>query len=92
MKRVLSRMIVGLLWVIAGLYAIDWTVWRVRVAMGNGMGTVTVGILIETPLKNGREEFDWGGEETVDCSRSLLPHAGAGACWWLAREKTIEEK
>ena len=83
---------VGLLWVIAALYAVDWTVWRARVAMGGGMGTVTVGVLIETPLKNGREEYDWGGEQEVDCSRSLLPHAGSGACWWLARKKTIEEK
>ncbi len=73
------------------LYAGDWGIWRARVAMGSGMGTVTVGILIESPLKNGREEYDWGGEQDVDCSRSLFPHAGEGACWWLAREKTIEE-
>lgn len=83
---------VGLLWMMAILYAADWTVWRVRVAMGGGMGTVVVGVLIESPLKNGREEFDWAGEQEVDCSRSLLPHAGEGACWWLARKKTIEEK
>ncbi len=82
---------VGLLWVIAAALhrRFDWTVWRVRVVMGGGMGTVTVGVLIESPLKNGREEYDWGGEETVDCSRSLLPHAGAGACWWLARKKAM---
>ena len=92
MRRALERAMVALLWAVALLYAGDWAVWRARVAMGGGMGTVTVGVLIETPLKNGREEYDWGGEQTVECSRSVLPHAGAGACWWLARKKTVEEK
>lgn len=92
MKRILGRTLLALIAAFAALYGGDWAVWRARVAMGGGMGTVEVGILIETPLKNGREEYDWGGEQTVDCSRSLFPQAGEGACWWLTRKKTLEEK
>jgi len=88
----LGRTVVWLLGALAALYAGDWAVWRARVAAGGGMGTVEVSVLVESPLKNGREEYDWGGEQTVDCSRSLFPHAGEGACWWLARKKTIEER
>jgi len=91
-RKMLGRIIVWLVGGIIAFYAADWAVWRTRVAMGGGMDTVEVGVLIESPLKNGREQYDWGGEQTVDCSRSLFPHAGEGACWWLARKKTIEEK
>jgi hypothetical protein len=61
-------------------------------AMGSGMGTATVGVMIETPLKGNKEEYDWAGTQTVDCSRSLFPQDGDGACWWLVRKGTIEEQ
>jgi len=35
---------------------------------------------------------DWAGTATVDCSRSLFPQAGSGACWWLRRNKVIYER
>jgi len=92
MKRMLGTVVVGLMGALAVLYVSDWAVWRARVAMGGGMGTVEVGVMIETPLKGNKEEYDWGGTETVDCSRSIFPQAGSGACWWLARKKTLEEK
>lgn len=74
------------------LYAGDWSLWRIRVERGSGMGTVSVGVMIGTPLKGDKEEYDWAGIQPVDCSRSLFPHAADYACWWLARQKTIEEK
>ncbi len=92
MKRMLGRAVVGLMGALAMLYVSDWAVWRARMAMGGGMGTVEVGVLIETPLKGEKEEYDWAGDQTVDCSRSIFPQAGSGACWWLARKKTLEEK
>ena len=92
MKRVLGRTLVALLGAMAAFYAGDWAVWRARLSMGGGMGTVSVGVMIETPLKGEKEEYDWAGVQMVDCSRSIFPHAGDGACWWLARQGTIEEK
>lgn len=92
MKRIVGRALVGLLIASMVLYAGDLCLWRIRVAGGSGMGMVNVGVMIGTPLKNGREEYDWAGIQPVDCSRSLFPHAADYACWWLARQKTIEEK
>jgi hypothetical protein len=91
-KRILGRTLVGLFAALATLYAGDWAVWRTRVASGGGMGTVNVGTLIETPLKGNKTEYDWGGYADVDCSKSLFPQSGSGACWWLERHKIIYEK
>jgi hypothetical protein len=91
-KRILGRTVIGLIGALAVLYVGDWSVWRTRVAMGGGMGTVTVGTLIVTPLKGNKEEYDWGGNQDVTCSQSLFPQAGSGACWWLNRHKVVYEK
>ena len=88
----LGRTLAGLLIAALGLYAGDWCVWKIRVARGGGMGAVSVGVMIGTPLKGDKEEYDWAGIQPVDCSRSLFPHGADYACWWLARQKTIEEK
>jgi hypothetical protein len=91
-KRILGRTLIWVIGALAVLYAGDWAVWRVRVARGGGMGTVSVGTLIETPLKGNKVEYDWGGTADVDCSKSLFPQAGSGACWWLRRHNVIYEK
>ena len=74
----------------AGLlaYPLDWTLWKIRMATGNGMGSVTVTSLTAATLKG--NHFEVYSQETapVACSRSLLPEAGAGACWWLRRHPT----
>ncbi|HEY4381024.1 MAG TPA: hypothetical protein VGN01_11815 [Acidobacteriaceae bacterium] len=92
MKRILGLTVVGLLGALAVLYVGDWAVWRVRVAKGNGMGTVTVNRVLVTPLKGNKEEYDFDGSADVDCSRSLFPQAGSGACWWLARHSAVYER
>ena len=92
MKRLLARAVVGLLGALAVLYVGDWTVWRARVAIGGGMGTVSVGDVIVTPLKGNKEEYDWGGTTAVDCSKSIFPQAGGGACWWLRRHPVVYDR
>lgn len=92
LSRILGKVAIGLLAALTFLYVCDWAVWRVRAALGGGMGTVSVGTMVETPLKGNKEEYDWGGTELVDCSRSLFPQAGSGACWWLQRHSVIYEK
>ncbi|MDP9052346.1 MAG: hypothetical protein M3O31_16735, partial [Acidobacteriota bacterium] len=81
MKRILGKTMMWLITSLAVVYIGDWGVWRTRVAMGGGMGTASVGTLIETPLKGNKTEYDWGGTADVDCSQSIFPHAGGGACW-----------
>ena len=92
MKKLLARVAVGLLSALAVLYLVDWVVWRARVAMGGGMGSISVGEVIVTPLKGNKEEYDWGGTVNVDCSKSMFPQAGDGACWWLRRHPVKYER
>jgi hypothetical protein len=91
-KRILGRILIGLVLAPLGGFAADWVVWKGRVLLGGGMGTVQVGELIVTPLKGNKEEYDWGGTVVVDCSRSIFPQAGEGACWWLNHRKVIYER
>lgn len=92
MKRTLTRFLLALIFGLPATYAADWIIWEARVLMGGGMATAHVGELIVTPLKGNKEEYDWGGVVDVDCSRSLFPHAGEGACWWLNHRKVIYER
>ncbi len=85
-------MVAGLTVAFVILYVCDWAVWRVRAARGGGMGSITVSSIVVLPLKDNKEEYDWGGTETVSCSRSLFPQAGGGACWWLQRHPVVYER
>ena len=67
------------------LYPSDWLFWRVRMAAGSGMGSATVTAMTAATLKGNRFEVYSQNTTQVNCSRSLLPQAGAGACWWLQR-------
>ena len=92
MKRWLGRLVVGLIGALAALYVGDWAVWRVRVGMGGGMGKATVSRFVVAPLKGNKEEYYYQGTADVDCSQSLFPQAGSGACWWLKGHAVIWER
>jgi hypothetical protein len=91
-KRSLGTTVAGLIAALVMLYVCDWAVWRVRVAAGDGMGSVIVSSIVVMPLKNSKEEYDWGGTSDVSCSRSIFPQAGSGACWWLRRHNVVFER
>ena len=67
------------------LYPVDWLIWSVRSAFGAGMDTVVVSASTAATLKGNHFEVYSPTVAPVACSRSLLPEAGAGACWWLRR-------
>jgi len=92
MARLLAKAMVYVLAAVALGYMLDWAVWRVRVARGGGMGTVEVGLLQVATLKGNKEEYYPDGTEVVGCSKSLFPQAGAGACWWVERHRTVFER
>ncbi|MGD0796358.1 MAG: hypothetical protein ABR910_01430 [Acidobacteriaceae bacterium] len=91
-QRILGRTAVGLIAALSVLYVGDWAVWRARVALGGGMGKVTVNTMTALALKSDRDEYFWDGSADVDCSRSIFPQAGGGACWWLARHNIVYER
>ena len=92
MKRIAGKAVVGLIAAFAVLYVGDWGVWRTRVAMGGGMAKVSVSQIEVAPMKNNTEEYYWDGTVKVECSRSIFPQAGSGACWWLARHKVVFDR
>lgn len=92
MGRIIGRGLLGLLIAIACVYLGDWAVWRARLAAGGGMGKIMVSQIQVAELKGNKEQYYWNGTAQVDCSRSLFPQAGAGACWWLARHNVLFER
>ena len=92
MKRILGRTVAGLIVALVVLYVGDWAVWRLRVAMGGGMGSVVVSNIVVLPLKDNKEEYDWGGMADASCSLSIFPQAGSGACWWLRGHNVVFER
>lgn len=75
----------GLLVLSLALWVGDWAVFRLKVARGQGYGSVQVEEYLATALKGNKEEFDYLGQAQVSCARSLFPHGGAMPCWWQKR-------
>jgi len=90
--KVLARSLAGLVVLALLAYPLDWAVWRLRVAAGGGMGKVAVDHFVVAELKANKEEYYSDGTVTVDCSRSLFPEAGSGACWWVARHREVFDR
>lgn len=82
----------GLVLALAVVYLGDLLIWRVRLGMGGGMGKVQVSRFVVAPLKGNKEEYYFVGTTTVDCSLSIFPQAGSGACWWVERHRVVYER
>lgn len=83
MIRIVVRLFASLLITAVLAYPADWFIWRVRAALGGGMDRVEVTQVTVAALKGNKSEYYLDGSTEVECSRSLFPQAGAGACWWL---------
>ncbi len=88
----LTRTAVAVLALVLAAYPLDWAVWRLRVAAGGGMGEATVSHFTVAELKGSKESYYFDGTTQVECSKSLFPEAGSGACWWLARHPQMIER
>ncbi len=90
--RSMTRTVAGVLVLALVAYPMDWAVWRVRVGAGGGMGQALVSHFTVAELKGGKETYYFDGTSAVDCSESLFPEAGSGACWWLARHPQVIDR
>jgi hypothetical protein len=91
-KYVVKMLVRGILYIVLiaiAAYPVDWAVWRTRVAFGGGMGQLQVSQMTAAEMKGGKETYFFDGTSMVDCSKSLLPQAGAGACWWVAQHPIV---
>jgi hypothetical protein len=92
MGRIVANVMLYVLAALAVLYLGDWAVWKIRAANGGGVGTVTVARLQVASETGNKEEYFADGSEDVQCSKSLFPQTGAGACWWVEQHKTVYER
>lgn len=92
MKRIAAKAVLALVVALAVVYLCDMAVWEVRMKMGSGMGRVVVSRFVVAPLKGNKEEYYFDGTAEAECSRSIFPQAGSGACWWLERHRVVYDR
>jgi hypothetical protein len=90
-KRYLGQAVLALLALTALLYAGDWAVLHYRMSRGTAYGSVEVDQFLATPLKGNKEEYDMVGSFQQTCTRSIFPHQGNPACWWVRRHSSVWE-
>jgi hypothetical protein len=74
---------------VAIVYAADDLSVRHRMAhrtKTDPLETTQVRPFYAVPLKNGRDEFDFGDTEAQTCVHSLFPHLGYNPCWYMKRQ------
>ena len=89
MVRIVVRSVASLILVAILAFPLDWLIWRLRVASGGGMDRITVSQVTIAALKGNKDDFYVDPVTEVECSRSIFPQAGGGACWWLRRHPQI---
>jgi hypothetical protein len=87
--KMLMRAVGILLLGAALLYVVDFAVWRVRLASGGGMGSVTVDMYTVAGLKGGKEDYYANGTVAMPCTKSIYPQEGSDPCWWLERHREV---
>jgi hypothetical protein len=87
-KKYLGRVAIGTLILLAALYAGDWLAWKYRLAHGTANDSVEVDQFLATPLKGSKTEYDMVGSFQQACTRSIFPHQGNPACWWVRRHSS----
>jgi len=90
-KTHFRRSLIALLIASAFLYAADWLVFRYRIARGTALGSVEVDQFLATPLKGSKTEYDMVGSSQQSCARSIFPHQGKAACWWVRKHSSVWE-
>jgi hypothetical protein len=84
MKRTVITLLLLVVIVYLGDYS--WLAYRAH-NNRNAFGSVTLDTYYTVKLKNGHTEFDYAGQQNVECVNSLLPHMGDKPCWYASRKK-----
>jgi hypothetical protein len=88
-RRFLLRLLLTALLSLAVLlltaYALDYAVFRYRVAVNKGFGQVTVTSYDAVQQKSGKIVFLFNPPQAQTCVNSLFPRAGYVPCWYLQR-------
>jgi hypothetical protein len=90
-RRILLRSLLALVVTLAAVYLAD-TIYIHLLSPAKAYGSIQVNHYLITPLKNGRDEYDFTGSEMKTCVNSLFPHSGDPPCWYLKRHTEQNEK
>ena len=91
MKKIAALSLTALLAGCALLYAVDYLVWRYKLATGHGpYATVTVQFYYAIQEKNGKTEYDYQPPQPDTCVNALFPHSGDSPCWYERRHPEKE--
>ncbi|HTT19072.1 MAG TPA: hypothetical protein VMG82_09005 [Candidatus Sulfotelmatobacter sp.] len=85
-RRVFLGLVLFLLGTAALTFAVDFGVFRLRVASNrNPYGSVVVSHYYAVQQKNGKTQFIFEPPAPYTCVNALYPHAGMPPCWYLQR-------
>jgi hypothetical protein len=89
LRERLRRIFLGAVLFILGTallaFAVDFAVFRVRVAANrNAYGSVVVSHYYAVLQKNGKTQFIFDPPAAEKCVNALFPHSGMQPCWYLS--------
>jgi hypothetical protein len=84
-RGVVTAIALSLVALCSVIYAADWLLLQMRERQGSAHGSVMVESTDIVREKGNRLEYYDNPPQSVPCVRSLFPHEGQPACWWLAR-------
>lgn len=67
------------------MYAGDFISLHANIPRRDQLGSVAVHTFYAVKLKNGKTEYDYGGDSIEKCSNSLFPQMGVNPCWYASR-------
>ncbi len=83
-RRAILRGLTAIFLLVAIAFALDYGVLRYRVAFQKSpYDQVWVRVYYAVGQKSGKVELDFHAPQQVTCVKSLFPHFGMSACWWL---------
>lgn len=80
-----KQLLIAVVAACVAVYALDFLSLHAGVPRRPQIGSITVHTYYAVKLKNGKTEYDDGGDQIVSCSNSLLPQMGMSPCWYIGR-------
>jgi ABC-type spermidine/putrescine transport system permease subunit I len=84
-KRLAALALLTVACLFAVAYAVDYGVFRFRLAANRAFGQVTVNSYEAVQQKSGKTEFLFNPPQVQTCVNSLFPRTGYPPCWYLQR-------
>ncbi len=84
------KILVTLIAILALAYVADWVGLQIRERGGSAHGSVIVDNADVVKEKGGKVEYFFNPPEPTPCVRTLFPHEGQPAWWWLALDSELQ--